>query len=97
MLTGKQSRHLRSLGHSLKPLLQVGKLGITDNFIKQVRSNLESHELIKVKLGKSSPADLKALSIEITEKVPCELAQAIGKTLLLYMPKDEDPKIVLPK
>ncbi|MBU3915253.1 YhbY family RNA-binding protein, partial [bacterium] len=35
-LKGKQARYLRGLGHSMKPLLQVGKSGITESFIKQL-------------------------------------------------------------
>lgn len=97
MLTGKQARHLRKLGHSLKPLLLVGKAGVTENFIKQVRSSLETHELIKVKVGKTSSVAREETAKELTEKVPCELAQSIGKTLLLYKANEEDPKIVLPQ
>ncbi len=95
-LTGKQAKYLRSLGHSLKPLLLIGKSGLTDNFIKQVRSTLDTHELIKVKLGKTSEVELKMVIERLTNEVPCQLAQSIGKTLLLYKPNEEDPKIKLP-
>lgn len=96
-LTGKQARYLRSLGHSLKPLLQVGKTGITDNFIDQARKTLDTHELIKIKLGKSSPANMEETTNQLTSKIPCQLAQSIGKTLLLYKQKEEDPQIILPE
>lgn len=96
-LTGKQARFLRSLGHSLKPILQVGKSGITENFLKQVRSSLDTHELIKVKVGKTSETSLDDAALVITTKVPCQLAQSIGKTLLLYKQKDENPQIILPE
>ncbi len=96
-LTGKQARHLRSIGHSLKPLLLVGKSGITENFIKQVRSSLDTHELIKVKVGKTSETGLDEAISQLIDKVPCQLAQSIGKTLLLYKANDEDPKIKLPE
>lgn len=96
-LTGKQARHLRAIGHSLKPLLLVGKSGITENFIKQVRSSLETHELIKVKLGKTSETGMEDAVSQLVDKVPCQLAQSIGKTLLLYKANEENPKITLPK
>ena len=95
-LSGKQARYLRSLGHSLKPLIQVGKSGITDNFINQVRSALNTHELIKVKLGKNTVVDKELAVQKLTSEVPCQLAQSIGKTLLIYKPRDEEPTIVLP-
>ncbi|MCP4752325.1 MAG: ribosome assembly RNA-binding protein YhbY [Proteobacteria bacterium] len=96
-LTGKQARYLRGLGHSLKPILQVGKGGITDSFVHQVRSGLETHELIKVKLIKSAPESAKDAAEMLVSRVPCQLAQLIGKTLLLYKRRQEKPSIVLPE
>ncbi len=96
-LSGKQVRYLRGLGHALKPLLQIGKAGITDSFVHQVGTALETHELIKVKLLKSAPGDLEEATNQLTSRVPCLLAQSIGKTLLLYRQRDEDPRIVLPE
>jgi RNA-binding protein len=95
-LTGKQSRYLRSLGHSLKPLLQVGKSGITESLVRQVRAMLETHELIKIKLIKSAPESIGEAGARLVAQVPCHLAQQIGKTLLLYRPRSEKPTIVLP-
>ena len=36
-LSSKQVKHLRSLAHSIKPLLLVGKNGITGTFIQQTQ------------------------------------------------------------
>ena len=96
ILSGKQARHLRALGHSLKPVLQVGKSGITDGMIEQIRKALETHELIKVKLIRNSTVDIKNAADEICSKVPCYLAHKIGKTLMLYRPREENPTITLP-
>lgn len=95
-LTGKQARYLRSLAHPLKPLLQVGKSGITDTFIKQLHEALDRHELLKVKVIKTASVTPKSAADEILKKIPCHLAQIIGKTLILYKEKEEDPEIILP-
>ena len=96
-LTGKEARHLRALGHSLKPLIQLGKGGVSEPFLHQLRSALEVHELIKIKLLKASPLSTKLAAEQIVQKTPCFLAQSIGKTLLLFKPREKDPKITLPK
>ncbi len=95
-LTGKQVRFLRGLGHPLKAILQVGKAGVTDSFVQQVRKALETHELIKVKLIKSAPETLKEAAEKLQKGVPCQIAQTIGKTVLLYKERDEKPTLKLP-
>jgi len=96
-LTGKHAKHLRGLGHSLKPILRVGKSGVTKPLVKQTATALETHELIKMKLLQSCPDTPRQVAVALTEQVPCQLAQSIGKTLLLYKKRDENPKIVLPE
>ena len=54
-LTGKQKRFLRARGHSLKPLVWIGKNGIAGNVLKQLEEVLTGHELIKVKLLEGCP------------------------------------------
>ena len=45
-LSGKQKRYLRGLGHHLKPLIMLGKEGISDNVINAANAVLSAHELI---------------------------------------------------
>lgn len=95
-LTGKQARHLRALAHHLKPLLQLGKSGLSPEFLAKVDEALEQHELIKVKLLQNAMVDLGPAGEEIAQALGCAVAQKIGKTLLLYRPKSTDPVIKLP-
>lgn len=96
-LTGKQKNYLRGLGHSLKPLLQIGKHGVTDSFLSNAREALLRHELIKVKLIQAAPLKVADAAKELEEKIPCHVAQTIGKTILIYSPNPEEPVIQLPK
>lgn len=96
-LTGKQAKFLRGLGHSLKPVLQVGKNGLTETVIEQIRSILEMHELIKIKVIKSSPQTAEEAGEKLSSTLPCQVAQLIGKTLLLYKQREEDPEIIIPR
>ena len=51
MLTGKQKRFLRSEAHHVKPIFQVGQIGVNENMIEQMKDALEKRELIKVIKG----------------------------------------------
>lgn len=96
MLTGKQKRHLRALGHKLKPLIQIGKKEIEDALIAEANAALDHHELIKVKLLESCMLDKHEASETMAEACQADIAQILGKTFLLYRAATP-PVIALPK
>ncbi|HEY4743910.1 MAG TPA: ribosome assembly RNA-binding protein YhbY [Desulfuromonadaceae bacterium] len=95
MLTGKQKRHLRALGHSLKPVIQIGKREIEQPLIAEANAALDHHELIKVKLLESCLLDKNEAAVTLAEACCADVAQILGKTFLLYRPATK-PVIVLP-
>ena len=50
VLTDDQKKELRGRAHKLKPVVLLGKEGMTDAIVSAVDSALTTHELIKVKL-----------------------------------------------
>jgi RNA-binding protein len=97
MLTGKQRRHLRSLGHPLEPVVQIGKNGITDGVIAAVDEALEQHELVKVRIGTECPEDRHEVAERLGPATKSEVAQLLGRTILVYRRHPKEPKIKLPK
>lgn len=96
MLTGKQKRYLRSLGHSLQPVITIGKGEISPPLITETSAALEAHELIKVKLLESCSMDRHEAAGLLADACGAEVAQVLGRTFLLYRQSDEK-KIQLPK
>ena len=96
MLSGKQRRYLRGLGHHLDAVVQVGKDGLTEGLVGATDAALEQHELIKVRLGESAPGDRHEVASELAAATSAELVQVLGRTLLLYRRRAEEPAIVLP-
>jgi RNA-binding protein len=95
MLTGKQKRHLRGLGHGLKPVVLIGKKELDTGLIQETNAALACHELIKVKVLENCPLDRHEASDELAAATGADVAQILGKTFLLYRPA-EKPVIVLP-
>ena len=95
MLTGKQKRYLRSLAQNEPTLFQVGKEGLSDNFIKTMEDGFQTHELIKIRLLKTVSEDPKELAFDIARYTKSEVVQMIGRTIVFYKPA-KDPKIILP-
>ncbi|MCA9626203.1 MAG: ribosome assembly RNA-binding protein YhbY [Myxococcales bacterium] len=96
-LTGKQRSYLRALAHDLKPVVQIGVAGVSDGVIKQIDEALETHELVKVKLAKEAPVDTVSASEPLEQRLMANVAQRIGRTLVLYRPRREEPSIRLPR
>ena len=96
-MTGKQKRYLRSLAHSLKPVVQVGKQGLSSETLRQIEQQLEDHELIKVRVLDASPQDQRLCASELEKNESFEVVQLIGKTLVLYRPRQENPTIQIPE
>ncbi|GFO61392.1 RNA-binding protein [Geomonas silvestris] len=96
MLSGKQKRFLRALGHGLKPVITVGKSDVSEAVIRETNEALESHELIKVKILESCLIDRHEVAEELCNAAGAELAQVLGRTLLLYRAAKE-PRMELPK
>ncbi len=96
MLTGKQRRHLRALGHELTVIVQVGKGGIDDGLVAAVERALLDHELVKIKVGETAGLDRHEAAEELAAQTKSEVAQVLGGTVLLYRARTDDPEIVLP-
>jgi RNA-binding protein len=96
-LNGKQKRFLRALAHSLKPVVQIGQAGLTPSVLSAIDAALGAHELIKVKLGGEGDLSPDAVSADIERETDSAVAQVIGRVLVVYRPRPEEPRIELPR
>lgn len=96
MLNGRQRRYLRGLGHHLEPVVHVGKDGVTDGLVGALKAALEQHELIKVRVTETAPEDRHDTATECASDCEAELVQVLGRTFLIYRPREEEPAIKLP-
>lgn len=97
-LTGPQKRHLRGLSHHLKPLVQVGKNGLTDAVVEAVAQALDAHELIKVRVSESADGR-KALAADLAARTASLWVGTVGHVVTLYRRNDDPEKqqIELPR
>ena len=93
-LTSKQIKHLRTLGHSLSPIVTVADKGLIETVIAAIDEALDIHELVKVKVRQERDSR-NALYEEICEKTGALKVQTIGMMLLIYRPSKKS-KITLP-
>lgn len=96
-LTGKQRRYLRSLGHELEPLVQLGKQGLTPHVLDAIDEALARHELVKIRLGTECPDERDDVAEKLGPALSAHVAQTIGRTILAYRRHLQKPVIHLPK
>lgn len=92
-MNSKQREFLRKKAHNLEALVRVGKEGYTENLGKSILDAIKSRELIKVKLLQNVEMEKQKLGKIIEEKTESEIVGIIGKTIILYKPNKENPKI----
>lgn len=86
-LNSQQAKYLRGLAHQLKPVVLVGKNGVTEDVVGAVDAALEAHELIKVKFIEArNKAQKQAMCADICRAARCGQAGLIGHTAILYRP-----------
>ena len=86
MISGKDRSFLKGLSHSLQPLLQVGKNGLTESFYTECDKILELHELVKIAVLDAADMKAKDVANTIAERLSADFVSAVGKKLVIYRP-----------
>jgi RNA-binding protein len=96
-MKGSARKYLRSQAHHLKPVVIVGKNGVSAQLIGSVDLALKDHELIKVKFGEFKEAK-KEISAEIALATKSDVVGIIGNIAIFYRPhpQTEKRKIKIP-
>ena len=96
MLNSKQRAFLRSMGHSLDTIFQIGKGGLTDEIAKQILNALEARELIKVRVLENSGYTAKEAAEKLADAVGCDVVSSVGSRFILYKESENKKRIILP-
>jgi RNA-binding protein len=90
-LKGSQRKWLRGQAHSLKPVVQIGRNGLSEGTRREIDFALDTHELIKVQAV--APKDEKQeLARQIEAELGAETVGLIGHILILYR-EQPDPEL----
>ncbi len=90
-ITSAQRRTLRARAHALHPVVFIGDKGLSESVIEEIASSLDSHELIKVRVGDADRHAREALLRQICDKLEAAPVQHIGRILVIFRPAPERP------
>ncbi len=94
-ITSKQRAYLRSLAMKEETLFQLGKSGVTAEFVSSVDEALEKRELIKISVLKNCDLDIKEVGETLSGRTRSIFVQTVGRKITLYRPSKK-PVILLP-
>jgi len=83
MLDKETRRALKARAHPLKPLVQIGRNGLTPAALANIDHALADHTLIKVRFNDHKQRK-EELSQEIADKTRADIVDIIGHTLILH-------------
>lgn len=98
MLTSKQRQFLKAEAHHLKPVMHVGKGGVSAAQAAELDVMVDSLELVKIKINQNSFEDEASAAVALCAAVPgLEHVWTIGHTMLFFRPsRTRDTRYPLP-
>lgn len=96
-LTTKQRQYLKVKAAELKPVVMIGKNGITESVIEEIKSSIEHHELIKVKAKAEDREQRDELAQYLAKQSESTVVQFLGNNLTLFKQAKKNSKFSLPK
>ncbi|CAN6323512.1 unnamed protein product, partial [Urochloa humidicola] len=94
-LSVKERKELASYAHGLGKKLksqQVGKGGVTPNLVSAFSDNLESNELLKLKIHGNCPGELPDVILQLEQSTGSIAVDQIGRSVILYRPSTSKMK-----
>jgi RNA-binding protein len=85
-LSNREVRGLKARAQLLKPMLKVGKDGLSPAFLKALDDALAHHELVKVKFDEFKEQK-KELGPKLAESSSANLIMQVGHVVVLFRRK----------
>ena len=82
-LSSKQKAELRSVAQTLRPALHVGRQGLAEGTVLELRKTFQRDELVKVAF-KANREELPALISEVERLTESECVGGVGKRRSFY-------------
>lgn len=81
---------LRARAHHLKSRITVGKSGVTETVIAEIRRTFEDTDLLKVRIQHPNRDEINRIVERISAAVPCETVGRVGFVATLYKPTEKN-------
>lgn len=81
----KELMDARKAANNLKPIFNLGKEGMSENFLNTVDEYLTAHGIVKIKVSiATNRDDLKENAQKVADKLEADIVETKGYTFTLY-------------
>lgn len=84
MITSKQRAKLRGMANRIDVIVYIGKNGITDELVCDLKCAIVARELVKCEVLDNAPINSKEAAMNVSEILNCDVVQVIGKKFVVY-------------
>jgi RNA-binding protein len=88
-ISNRELRALKARAQLLKPMLKVGKDGLSPAFLKELDTMLTHHDLVKVKFDEFKEQK-KALAPKLAAGVRAKIVMQVGHVVVVFRRKAGD-------
>ena len=92
MIKKQQRLRIRQKFAKEKPTILIGKNGVTKEVVIEVKKQLKSNKVVKIKILKTAleQTTMKEITKELVDNTKSELIEARGHMLTLYKIRDDN-------
>jgi RNA-binding protein len=76
-------KELKGKGNELKATMHIGKEGLTEGLVEELKNQIKANRLVKVKVLASSADAKREMAEDLAQKAGAELIEIRGNTILL--------------
>lgn len=77
------NKEQKEMAKGLEPLLRIGKNGLNEGTVKEIKKMLEKRKLVKIKMLKTFAEDRKKAAKDIADKTDSVLVDSVGFVVVL--------------
>jgi RNA-binding protein len=89
MITSRERAIIKSKSNTLKPSVNIGKGGLSDNIIEEIETVLFHNEIAKINVLKSCQSTAQELLEQVCERIGCESISQLGNKFVVYKRSDK--------
>ncbi|WP_400256259.1 YhbY family RNA-binding protein [Candidatus Methanomassiliicoccus intestinalis] len=87
MSTKLSKKELVKRGSTIDPTIHVGKEGVSDGVIEEIKTQIKRAKIVKVKMLPAAGEDIKDVAADIANRAGVKCVETRGFTILLCDPK----------